>query len=62
MKIILILIAALVPHAAMASGACYGVAGDARSFCMAKAKRDPSYCYSIQNAGTRAACFAEVSR
>ena len=63
MKIILILIVALLPRLAMASSACYGLAdGDSRSYCMAKAKREPGYCYSIQNPGTRAACFAEVRR
>ena len=43
------------------SGACYSIQNaDARSYCIARAKKEPAHCYSIQNATMRAVCLAEV--
>lgn len=52
-----------VPFGAYASGsgACYSIQNaDARSYCIARAKREPAHCYSIQNADMRSMCLAEV--
>lgn len=43
------------------SGACYSIQNaDARSYCIARAKKEPAHCYSIQGADLRAMCLAEV--
>lgn len=43
------------------SGACYNIAdSDRRTFCLAKAHKDRSYCNSIKAAEIRAQCLAEV--
>lgn len=43
------------------SGACYSIQdADARSYCIARAKKEASHCYSIQNADMRSMCLAEV--
>jgi len=45
------------------SSACYNVAdADARTYCLARAKREPSQCYSIQRPDMRSQCLAEVRR
>ena len=45
------------------SGACYSIQDpDARSYCLARAKREPSLCYNIQRADLRSMCLAEVRR
>lgn len=45
------------------SGACYNIAdSDRRTFCLAKAHKDRSYCNSIKAAEIRAQCLAEVVR
>lgn len=45
------------------AGSCYTVAdGDARAYCLAKAHKQPSYCYSIQAASMRSQCLAEVRK
>lgn len=47
-------------HAAN-SGACYNIGdADARSYCLARARRDAGTCYTIQRADLRAQCLAEV--
>ncbi len=43
--------------------ACYNVQdADARSYCLARARREPSQCYNVQRSDLRAQCLAEVSR
>lgn len=43
------------------SGACYNIGdSDARSYCLARARRDAGACYTIQRADLRAQCLAEV--
>jgi len=45
------------------AGACYNISdGDARSYCLARAHRQPDICYTIQRPDMRAQCLAEVSR
>lgn len=45
------------------SGACYNIQdADARAYCLARAKREPSLCHNIQRADLRSMCLAEVSR
>lgn len=51
-------------HSALAadSGACYNITdSDRRTFCLAKANKDRSYCNSIKSADIRAQCLAEVT-
>lgn len=46
---------------ASGAGACYSIQdADARSYCIARAKKEASHCYSIQNADMRSMCLAEV--
>lgn len=57
----------MLPFAMIASaaetGACYNIAdSDARTYCLARAHRDPSICYSIKAAEIRALCLAEVRK
>ena len=57
--------AMLWPALAFASdaGACYGIAdADARTYCLAKAHKEPGGCYSIQRSDMRAQCLAEVRK
>jgi hypothetical protein len=43
------------------TGACYSIGdADARTYCLARAHREPAQCYSIQRADLRAQCLAEV--
>lgn len=45
------------------TSACYNVAdGDARTYCLARAHREPGQCYSIKRADLRSQCLAEVTR
>lgn len=45
------------------SGACYTISdADARTYCLARAHREPAKCYSIQGADMRSMCLAEVRR
>lgn len=45
------------------SGACYSIQdSDARTYCLARAHREPGQCYSIRRADTRAQCLAEVRK
>ena len=42
---------------------CYNVQdGDARTYCLARSKREPAQCYSIQRADMRSQCLAEVRK
>lgn len=53
----------VMPLGAHASGAvaCYSIQdADARSYCIARAKKETSHCYSIQNANMRSMCLAEI--
>lgn len=53
---------AMLTHAAE-TGACYNIAdSDARTYCLARAHREPSMCYSIKAAEIRALCLAEVRK
>ena len=53
---------AMIAHAAE-TGACYNIAdSDARTYCLARAHREPSMCYSIKAADVRAMCLAEVRK
>ena len=61
--VILMLFFFLPALSALASdaGACYNIAdSDRRTFCLAKAHKDRSYCNSIKAAEIRAQCLAEV--
>lgn len=65
MKIILAIAALMSTTAAQASNtsACYNVAdSDARTYCLARAHREPGQCYSIRRPDLRAQCLAEVQR
>jgi len=45
------------------AGACYNISdGDARSYCLARAHKQPDICYNIQRSDMRSQCLAEVSR
>lgn len=45
------------------TSACYNIPdADARTYCLARAHRQPGQCYNIQRADLRAQCFAEVRR
>lgn len=49
------------PAASGDAGTCYTIGDmDARSYCLAKARKDAGMCYSIQRADLRAQCLAEV--
>lgn len=55
----------LTPQFALAASpsACYNVTdSDARSYCIARAKREPAQCYNIQASGMRSMCLAEVRK
>lgn len=55
----------LTPQFALAAspGACYSVGdSDARSYCLAKARKESSQCYNIQRADLRSMCLAEVRK
>lgn len=55
----------LTPQFALAAnvGACYNISdSDARSYCVAKARKDVSQCYNIQQPGLRSLCLSEVAR
>ena len=55
----------LIPQFAMAAdaSACYNITdADARTYCLARAHREPGQCYSIRAADLRAMCLAEVRR
>lgn len=40
---------------------CYTLASaDARAWCLARARHEPSQCYAIQDSAMRAQCLAEV--
>lgn len=42
---------------------CYTIASaDARAWCLARARHEPSQCYAIQDSAMRAQCLAEVRR
>lgn len=59
--LMLLLFAAPLGVYASVSGACYSIQdADARSYCIARAKKEPAHCYSIQNADMRSMCLAEV--
>ncbi len=56
---------AVTPGAAVASdtGACYNIAdADARTYCIARARKEPAQCYSIQSSAMRSMCLAEVRK
>lgn len=60
LSILALLVMPLWAHAS-GSGACYSIQdADARSYCIARAKKEASHCYSIQNANMRSICLAEV--
>lgn len=43
--------------------ACYNVGdSDARSYCLARAHREPGQCYNIRRDDMRSMCLAEVRR
>ena len=53
---------ALAGQAATAS-ACYNITdADARTYCLARAHRQPGQCYSIQNPAMRSMCLSEVRK
>lgn len=59
---VLVLAGVRYAHAAE-TGACYNIAdSDARTYCLARAHREPSMCYSIKSADMRSMCLAEVRK
>ena len=55
----------LMPQFAMAAdaSACYNITdADARTYCLARAHRQPGQCYSIQNPAMRSMCLSEVRK
>jgi hypothetical protein len=61
----LFLVVASCSHPVLAAdaGSCYAIAdADARTYCLAKARRDSGTCYAIQNSGLRSQCLAEVRK
>lgn len=49
-------------HAADAS-TCYTISdADARTYCLARAHKEPGMCYAVQRKDLRAACLAEVRK
>jgi hypothetical protein len=59
----LLFVLAAAPGSAADTGSCYAIGdADARIYCLARERRDPSQCYAIQRADLRAQCRAEVSR
>lgn len=45
------------------AGSCYAISDpDARTWCLAKAHREPSSCYAIQRADIRTQCLAETRK
>ena len=64
-KFALILAAAILSGAAHAAdaGACYTISdADARTYCLARAHREPATCYAILRPDMRAMCLAEVRK
>ncbi|WP_159717025.1 hypothetical protein [Geminicoccus flavidas] len=60
---------AMIPAPALLAGAaraadaaaCYAISdADARTACLAKARRDPGMCYAVLQADRRAQCLAET--
>ena len=55
----------LMPQFAMAAdaSACYNITdADARTYCLARAHRQPGQCSSIQNPAMRSMCLSEVRK
>lgn len=45
------------------AAACYAISdADARTYCLARARRDSGTCYAIQRPDLRTLCLAEVRR
>ena len=45
------------------AGTCYTISdSDARTYCLARAHKEPAQCYSIKQADMRAQCMAEVRK
>lgn len=60
-----LIVALFSPVAALAgdTGACYNISSsDARSYCIAKARKDSAPCYNIRSADMRSMCLAEVKK
>jgi len=52
---------AAAPALAADASSCYAVGDmDTRSYCLAKARHEPSMCYAIERADLRVQCLAEV--
>lgn len=61
--VIILRMCAPAPAHAADSAACYNVQdADARTYCLARAHREPSQCYSIQRSDLRSQCLAEVRK
>jgi hypothetical protein len=63
MKLAIAIIITLLVPAAQASdaGKCYAINDmDAKNFCLAKARKERSMCYTIQSSALRSQCLAEV--
>lgn len=61
--LLLMLVYVVAPAHASNAGSCYSISdGDARNYCLAKARKEPGMCYSIHKADMRSMCLAEVSR
>lgn len=62
----MLLAAAMVLTTAQAvadSAACYSISDpNARSYCLARERKDPSACYAISSPDLRSMCLAEVRR
>lgn len=57
----MIVVHVVAPANAADASSCYAIAdADARTYCLAKARKSPATCYSIQRADIRARCLAET--
>lgn len=53
----------MAPARATDAGACYNIGdADARTYCLARARKDVSQCYAVQRSDLRAQCLAEVRK
>lgn len=58
-----ILLVLLPASAGADTASCYAIGNaDARAYCLARERREPSQCYAIQSSDLRARCLAEVRR
>lgn len=63
MPAILFLLALLPAPASADTATCYTIRdADARTYCLARERREPAQCYAVQRSDLRAQCLAEVRK